>query len=149
MEAITPLTCGIYPSKKIIDLFRDAPRLGVVLGWMAGRDERILEEQIVRIGRRRAAKRMSHLLIELYVRLRQTGFPKHEAARVPVNQMLLSDALGMSHIHGHRVFRELDQMGLIERSSEGVQILDMEKLADFAEFDSSYLETSDFENLSI
>lgn len=140
VESITEMRLGYFSANLFFETIRKIPRLAVALMWMAGQDERVLEEQIVRVGRRRSTKRMAHLLIELHRRLRLAGLSREEAQFLPLNQSLLSDALGLSYIHAHRVFRELDKMGLIVRTYNNIQLLNLKLLADFADFDASYLE---------
>lgn len=140
VESIVTMKLDGFSADKLVETFRDAPRLALALAWMAGQDERILEEQIVRIGRRSSAKRMAHLLIELYRRLRLCGYTREEAIILPINQLILSDALGMSHIHTHRVFRELEKSKLIERQPRRIILHNISTLASLADFDESYLE---------
>ncbi|GKS70149.1 Crp/Fnr family transcriptional regulator [Nitrosomonas sp. PY1] len=140
VESITEMRLGYFSASLFFETIRKSPRLAAALMWMAGQDERVLEEQIVRVGRRRSIKRMAHLLAELHRRLRLAGLSREEAQFLPLNQSLLSDALGLSHIHAHRIFRELDKMGLIVRTHNSIQLLNLKLLADFADFDASYLE---------
>lgn len=140
VESIVSMKLGGFPADKLIETFRDAPRLALALAWMAGQDERILEEQIVRLGRRSSAKRMAHLFIELYRRLRLSGYTREQAVILPVNQLLLSDALGLSYIHTHRIFRELEKHELIERLPGRIILHNLSILASLADFDESYLE---------
>jgi CRP-like cAMP-binding protein len=149
VETIISMKLGGFPADKLIETFRDAPRLALALAWMAGQDERILEEQIVRIGRRSSAKRMAHLFIELYRRLRLCGYVREEAAVLPVNQILLSDALGLSHVHTHRIFRELEKHQLIERLPGRIVLHNLPVLASLADFDESYLEPISLSNAAL
>jgi CRP-like cAMP-binding protein len=137
VEAITPMTVGSIPATQALDTLTTTPRLGLVLAWMAGRDERILDEQIVRVGRRHGAVRMAHLLVELHVRLARAGLEKE--LELPLNQILLSDALGISHVHAHRLFRQLESKALIERRGQSVALIDLQGLAELAGFDVHYL----------
>ncbi|MCB1947385.1 Crp/Fnr family transcriptional regulator [Nitrosomonas sp.] len=140
VESISPMQLGNFQASRLVEVFRQVPKLAFVLAWMAGQDERILEEQIVRIGRRNSSKRMAHLMIELYRRMRLSGYAREEAVTLPVNQLLLSDALGLSHIHAHRIFRELEKNALIQRLSGRIILLNLPVLAALADFDESYLE---------
>ncbi|MCB1986022.1 MAG: Crp/Fnr family transcriptional regulator [Burkholderiales bacterium] len=149
VESISTMKLGCFPADQLVSTFRDAPRLALVLAWMAGQDERILEEQIVRIGRRRSAKRMAHLLIELYRRLRICGYTREQAIILPVNQLLLSDALGLSHIHTHRVFRELENHQLVERLPGRLILQNLAMLSALADFDESYLEPTSLRKASL
>jgi len=140
VESIVSMKLGVFPADKLIETVQDAPRLALALAWKAGQDERILEEQIVSLGRRSSAKRMAHLFIELYRRLRLSGYTREQAVILPVNQLLLSDALGLSHIHTHRIFRELEKHELIERLPGRIILHNLSILASLADFDESYLE---------
>lgn len=149
VESISTMKLGSFPAERLIDTFRDSPRLALVLAWMAGQDERILEEQIVRIGRRSAAKRMAHLFIELYRRLRLCGYTREHAVIFPVTQLLLSDALGLSHVHAHRVFRQLEKHQLVERSPGRLVLQNLTLLSSLADFDESYLEPKSLANTAL
>lgn len=140
VESISAMKLGSFPADQLVEIFRDAPRFALALAWMAGQDERILEEQIVRIGRRNSTKRMAHLFIELHRRLRLCGYTREQAIILPINQLLLSDALGLSHIHTHRIFRELEKHELIERQPSCIILQNLAVLASLADFDESYLE---------
>lgn len=142
VESITEMRLGYFSSELFLEAMRNVPRLAVALMWMAGQDERVLEEQIVRVGRRRSTKRMAHLLAELFRRLRLAGFSCEQAKFLPLNQLLLGEALGLSYIQAHRVFRELDKMGLIARTYNTIELLDIKSLVEFADFDESYLEAT-------
>src|SRR3546814_15761946 len=49
----------------LVTLFGNCPRLGAAFAWAAGRDEAILAEQVVRIGRRSAYERSEEHTSEL------------------------------------------------------------------------------------
>ncbi|MCH9697171.1 MAG: Crp/Fnr family transcriptional regulator [Gammaproteobacteria bacterium] len=149
VETLTSLNLFSYQSSRIIDLFQEKPKLALAISWIAGQDERILGEQIVRLGRRRSVKRMAHLLIELYKRLRNAGFTAEKSIELPLNQSLLGEALGLSHIHSHRAYRELEKNSLTLRSKQSIKLIDILKLADLADFDPSYLEPAIKPKLSV
>lgn len=140
IEALTPITLAQFRSQALLDAFNKSPRFAVALTWFAGQDERILAEQIVRVGRRNGAERMAHLLVELHLRRRRAGAGKKESRRFPITQVLLSDALGMSHVHAHRIFRRLARDGMVSREGTDLVLADPRALARLAGFDDSYLE---------
>lgn len=140
VEPLTPLTVHSFTPEKAFDTFRQSPQLSVALSWLAAQAERQLDEQLVRIGRRKATERMAHLLMELNYRLLRAGAPQQAAERFPLTQPLLADALGMSHIHTHRTFRELMSDGLVSLVEGKVVLRDRNALSRLAGFDSSYLE---------
>lgn len=138
--AIEPMVVGRLPSAEMPDVFQRLPRLAYVLAWIGGQDERILAEQIVRVGRRRATARMAHLFVELHTHLCRAGFASAAALRFPVTQPMLADALGMSHIHAHRTFKELSRQGLANRRDGHVELCDLSGLVSLAGFDTDYLD---------
>lgn len=140
VEAITPVSLAVFPSIELIDALAHTPRLLLALSWIAGQGERILDEQIARVGRRTAAERMAHLFVELHVRLLKLGRRKDEASVLPLTQALLSDTLGMSHVHANRCFRTLAREKLVALEDGRLVLLDPKRLARRAGFDASYLE---------
>lgn len=140
VETLTPVALSTFSFSRMLDTFRQAPRLALALSWLAGQDERQLDEQIVRIGRRNATERMAHLFMELHWRLAQAGIGGDAGGHLPLTQSLLADTLGMSHVHANRNFRGLVSAGLVELRHAGVQILNPAALAEIAEFDAAYLE---------
>lgn len=139
VEPLTPLTVHSFTPKMAFDAFRQSPQLAIALSWLAAQAERQLDEQLVRIGRRKATERMAHLFMELNYRLLRAGAPQQAAECFPLTQPLLADALGMSHIHTHRTFRELIRDGLVTLADGKVVLRDRNALSRLAGFDSSYL----------
>jgi len=142
VEAITPVTLAVFPSTDLIDALAHNPRLLLALSWVAGQGERMLDEQIARVGRRGAAERMAHLFLELYVRMMKLGMRREQASVLPLTQALLSDTLGMSHVHANRCFRTLTRENLVALKSGQLRLLDIERLAERAGFDPGYLDIS-------
>ncbi len=140
VEAITPNSMAVFPCTELVDALAHTPHLLLALSWIAGTGERMLDEQIARVGRRGAAERMAHLFVELHVRIRKLGIDKEEARVLPLTQALLSDTLGMSHVHANRCFGALSREGLVALQEGRLVLLDPRGLAERAGFDSSYLE---------
>lgn len=142
VEAVTPVSLAVFPSADLVDALAHTPRLLLAMSWIAGQGERMLDEQIARVGRRAAAERMAHLFVELHVRMLKLGMSKDQASELPVTQALLSDTLGMSHVHANRCFRALARDQLVELRDGRVVLLDPRALARRAGFDAGYLEHS-------
>lgn len=142
VEAITPATLAVFPSTELIEALAHTPRLLLAMSWIAGQGERMLDEQIARVGRRAAAERMAHLFLELHVRLLKLGLSREAASVLPLTQALLSDTLGMSHVHANRCFRTLTREKLVALRDGQLVLLDTGKLAQRAGFDAGYLEES-------
>lgn len=91
------------------------------------------------LGRRRADAALAHLVCELLIRLERRGLTKKESFRFPGTQGDLADMLGLSVVHINRTLAELRRLRLLEWSHNEVRVLDWERLAEFADFDDSYL----------
>ncbi|MDZ7753409.1 MAG: Crp/Fnr family transcriptional regulator [Gammaproteobacteria bacterium] len=140
VEALTALEVAAFPSARLVPVFQNCPRLALALSWLAGQDERLLHEQITRVGSRAATERMAHLFIELYLRLLRVGVDEEAARRLPLTQVMLAETLGMSHVHANRCFRELVRAGAAEARNSHVWLLDPDFLAKRGGFDAGYLE---------
>lgn len=92
------------------------PRLGAALLWAASRDEAMVVEHLVNIGRRRAIERTAHFFMELAERLTLVGLATEAEFNCPLSQFVLADALGLTAIHINRVLRQLRERKLMTRA---------------------------------
>ena len=102
-------------------------------------DEGTLRSWIVSMGRRSSTERVSHLLLELYVRASNTGLADNDEMALPLTQEVLADALGMTPVHANRVLQKLRHSGAIELQRGVLKILQPSALTRTAGFDDSYL----------
>ncbi|MDF1690554.1 MAG: Crp/Fnr family transcriptional regulator [Cycloclasticus sp.] len=143
VEALTRVELRSFSSDKMFEAFKTSPRLGIALTWLAGMDERQLDEQIVRIGIRNASERMAHMFLELHMRQMQAGIPDIDARHLPLTQSTLADALGMSHVHANRSFKFLVNKKLVTFKNHEIYLKDIKALVSLVDFDASYLETTE------
>jgi len=68
-EAIVDILAIEVPKQSLVDAFSNTPRLATAILRAASRDEAMVVEHLVRLGRRDAGKRMAHFLLELGARL--------------------------------------------------------------------------------
>ena len=117
-----------------------SPRLGVALGWAAAREQEILAEHLVNVGRRSAMERVAHLFLEFWARLRVRGLTTGgEHFSVPVTQTIVADTLGLSVVHVNRTLRQLSKQGIMESNRDKVVIHDIDRLQDIAGFNEDFL----------
>lgn len=135
VETVTDATLAEFASAELMDAFRESARLGAALCWIGGQDERFLEQQIVRIGALHATARIAHLLVELQLRLLRSGTPPADALSMPLNQKLIAEALGISHVHANRCCRNLEKKGLIETAPGSLTLLDPAELKKLCGYD--------------
>ncbi|WP_170403708.1 Crp/Fnr family transcriptional regulator [Ruegeria lacuscaerulensis] len=124
----------------LLEAFAQTPRLATAILWAVSRDEAMVVEHLVNIGRRDAGERMAHFLLELGVRLTQVGMANKTGYTCPLTQYHLADALGLSAVHVNRVLRQLREKGLVTFQSGQVVFDDYEGLVTLAGFDPTYLD---------
>jgi CRP-like cAMP-binding protein len=140
IEPITPVQASEVQSADLLEAFNSAPRLATAVLWAASRDEAMVVEHLVDIGRRDAKQRMAHFLLELGARLKLVGLATTAGYPCPLTQYMLADALGLSAVHVNRVLRELRDDGLVTFQQGKVTFDDYEGLATYSEFDRHYLD---------
>ena len=127
------------PLDVIDHVFDQNPGLAKALFWSAVCEAAIVGEHLIDTARRSAYERVSHLLLELFVRLKATGQTNGMSFNMPLTQELIGDALGLTTVHVNRTLRSLRQDRLIEMSCKCVTILDFDALSLLSDFDNSYL----------
>ncbi len=96
------------------------------------REEEQLMNYLVRVGRLTAAERLLNLLLELYDRLERVGLTKNDSFRMPITQLVLGEALGLSLVHTNRTLQKLRRSNLITLRRGVVTLRDRDKLAALA-----------------
>jgi CRP/FNR family transcriptional regulator, anaerobic regulatory protein len=87
VEALTPLTFDIT--------------------WLAAREEQLVDENLLSVGRRSALERTAYLLLHLFVRAQEVGLAKGHTIQFPFTQQHLADTLGMSLVHTNKTLKRL------------------------------------------
>ncbi|OSQ30685.1 Crp/Fnr family transcriptional regulator [Thalassospira sp. MCCC 1A03138] len=139
-EAITDITIAEISAQNMISTFSKSPRLASAVLWAASRDEAMVVEHLVNIGRRSAIVRTAHFLLELGNRLNLIGVGTKHTYPCPLSQYLLADALGLSAIHINRVLRQLREQDLMTFQKGIVHFKNLEKLIALADFQVGYLD---------
>jgi len=140
IEPITRIEASEVQAGELLTLFNSTPRLAAAMLWAASRDEAMVVEHLVGIGRRDARERTAHFLLELGARLKLVGLATTSGFACPLSQNMLADALGLSAVHVNRVLRELRERGLVTFQHGQVTFEDLEGLVALADFDMTYLD---------
>lgn len=140
IEAATRIEASEVLASDILDAFSHAPRLATAVLWAASRDEAMVVEHLVNVGRRSAEERMAHFLLELGARLMLVGLGDETGYTCPLTQYHLADALGLSAVHVNRVLRQLRDEGLVTFQKGQVTFDDIQSLQELAGFDMAYLD---------
>jgi CRP-like cAMP-binding protein len=140
VEPITRVEASQIHRSDLIAAFSKTPRLATAVLWAASRDEAIVVEHLVGLGRRNATERMAHFLLELGSCLRLVGLGDRTGYACPLSQYLLADALGLSAIHVNRTLRELREQGLLTFQKGKVLFDDYDACVKLAGFNVAYLD---------
>lgn len=140
VEPVTAVEASEVLMEDLLEAFNETPRLGTAVLWAASRDEAMVVEHLVGIGRRDAKERTAHFLLELNARLKLVGLTTNSGYACPLSQYMMADALGLSAVHVNRVLRELREAELVTFQHGKVTIHDFEGLVELADFDIAYLD---------
>lgn len=132
--ALTDAVVSTVDSARILQIFSKFPRLGAAILWAASRDEAMVVEHLVSIGRRSAIERTAHLFMELAERLNLIGLASEVEFKCPLSQYVIADALGLTAIHVNRILRQLRERDLLTAARGTVKIHDLNGLRTLSGF---------------
>src|SRR4051794_34333120 len=138
--AVTDAVVAEVPARHMLEAFRALPRLGAAILWAASRDEAMVVEHLVGLGRRDALTRTAHFLVELGLRLELVGLGTGAGFACPLSQYQLADVLGLTAIHLNRVLRRLREQGLVTFRDGRVAFHDLPRLRALAGHHGGYLD---------
>jgi CRP-like cAMP-binding protein len=139
VAALTPVTVATFPHESIRALTARSATLTELLWRSTLIDAATNRQWIVSIGSRGAAARLAHLFCEMFLRMERIGMTQGHDYDLPVTQIDLADACGLTAVHANRMLRHLRERGLVEFRQGVVRILNWDRLRDYAEFDPGYL----------
>jgi CRP/FNR family transcriptional regulator, anaerobic regulatory protein len=135
VEALGEATLCVFSRDRIIELFREQPKLGYDLTWLAAKEEAALDEHLVSIGRRTARERIAYLALFLVTRGTETGIVKKNKLDISITQAQIADTLGLSIVHANRTLQSLRRSKIIEWTLNDIRVPDMEAARNFAHYD--------------
>src|SRR5262249_38703282 len=136
VRALTDCSIGIIEYRDLDRAIERHRKLALALWRTTMLEASILRERLVNVKPRPALERVSHLLCEQLQRRRAIGI---DSGVVPLTQIDLADAAGLSVVHMNRVLQDLRKLGVISASSRTIEVVNRERLAKIANFDSRYL----------
>jgi len=104
------------------------PNLAHAARVMSYWDDRLLCNQIVRLGRQTACSRFAHLMLELRERLDRVGQVENDCFAMPLTQDVLADVLGFSVVHVNRTVQQLRRDGLLDVRNGMVTLIRLKQL---------------------
>lgn len=139
LATLTEATVALIPHEDVRDLTTRFPGIAAVLWRDTLVDAAIFREWMVCMGRRSAFEHIAHLFCELYLKQEAVGLAGEHRCPLPITQVDIADAMGLSNVHVNRVLKEMRGQGLITLHSQTLVIQAWEKLLEASEFDATYL----------
>ena len=137
VEALTDTQLCAFGQDQLWRIFQQQPRLGYNVTWLCASEERLVDENLVTVGRRSAAERIAMLLINLWRRAERVALVDEEGAvEFPLTQQHIADALGLSLVHTNKTLRKLERLGLHALDAGRLRLLDTRALERLADYDS-------------
>lgn len=136
VAALTDCSIGIIEHKNVEQLIAQYPSLGLALWRASMLEASIFRKRLLNVGRQPALQRVAHLLCEQLARREAVGI---NGATIPLTQMDLADAAGLSIVHINRTFQELRRLDILSKGSRTIKVVNRNRLAILAGFDGNYL----------
>jgi CRP/FNR family transcriptional regulator, anaerobic regulatory protein len=132
VEALSDMVLCVFPRERLWELYRGHPSLAFDLTWIASREEQMLAEHLVSVGRRHALERIAFVLLHLFLRAEQVRMTSDNKVEFPFTQQHLADALGMSLVHTNKTLRRLIASKAARWKNRTFEVLDREALTAMA-----------------
>ena len=135
VEALTDVMLCVFPREKLWDLYTDYPTLAFDVTWLAAREEQMLDEGLLSVGRRTAMERLAYLLLAIFQRAEEVGLTKGNSIQFPFTQQHVADTLGMSLVHTNKTLQRLSATKAMRWKERKFEILDRELLTKIASYE--------------
>ena len=135
VEALSPVVLCVFQRDRLDELFRNHPGLGFDITWLASREERMLDDHLLSLGRRTAMERAAYLIAFLHQRAAAVGLDGSKLLHIPITQLHVADTLGLSIVHTNKTLRKLADRKLIRWLDRTCEVLDVDGLMELAEWD--------------
>jgi CRP-like cAMP-binding protein len=136
--ALSACTVAHVPHDFLHRISETHPHLTRLL-WLHTALDSAIHRQWIMTMSRDALGQAAHLFCELFLRLQVVGQTDGKSFRLPITQVEMGDALGISAVHANRTIQQLRAQGLIAWRGDVVVIEDWERLQEVAEFDPAFL----------
>jgi CRP-like cAMP-binding protein len=131
LEALSPMLLCVFERDQLPELYRDHPGLAYDITWLASREEQMLDENLLSVGRRTAIERAAYLIAFIHARAKSVGLNRN-TSEIPITQQHIADTLGLSLVHTNKTLRKLIERKLISWKDGACKVLDAETLQKIA-----------------
>lgn len=134
VEALSPMLLCMFERDRLMELYRGYPGLAYDITWIASREERMLDENLLSVGRRSALERAAYLLAFIASRAQKVGMDGTGKVEIPITQQHVADTLGLSLVHTNKTIRKLIDRKLVQWRDGGCKVLDIKGLMALADW---------------
>lgn len=134
IEALSPMILCVFQRDKLPTLFSSFPSLAYDITWIASREEQMLDEILLSVGRRTALERAAYLFAFLFQRAKSVGMVKGNTLVLPLRQQHVADTLGLSIVHTNKTLKKLASRGALRWLDRGCEVLDEKVLLDVSKW---------------
>ncbi len=135
VESLSPVVLCVFQRDRLPGMFQKHPGLAFDITWLASREERMLDENLLSVGRRSAFERAAYLIAFIYQRAARVGLAEHKRLLIPITQQHVADTLGLSIVHTNKTLRKLMDRNLIRWHDRACEVLDEDGLLEAAGWD--------------
>jgi CRP-like cAMP-binding protein len=135
VEALSPMLLCVFERDNLYELYRNHPGLGFDITWIASREERMLDEHLLSVGRRTALERVAYLIAFIFSRAKAVSITGGRATEIPITQQHVADTLGLSLVHTNKTIRKLADRKLIQWGDRGCTVNDLAGLMGVARWE--------------
>ena len=140
IATVTPSLVATVPRARMRELVDLCPIVTRAFWWAQLVDLGVARSWIASLGRRGSAERVAHLMCELYVQASVHGLTNGDRCTMPLSQIMLADALGLTPVHVNRVLRAFKAQGIMQLTRGALVVSKIAELVRIAGFDDSYLQ---------
>ena len=137
--AVGPTLIGLVTHQELVALIKQQVTIGFALWRETLIDAAIFREAITNNASRPVRARMAHFFCEQYYRAKASGLADSSFCTLPISQIQLGEALGMSVVTTNRTLQSLRKSGAVEFRGGVLNVRNWKRLADIGEFDPRYL----------
>jgi CRP-like cAMP-binding protein len=136
--ALTDTVVCPFSKDHLNKMFRDSEKLRRIFFLINSREQALLYERLISLGRRTAMERLSHFIAEIALRNNNIGSGRIPTFDFPLSQGHLADILGLSNVHVSRSLNDLKNSGYIDYTRKTMTIKNHNKLLQLANFDPRF-----------
>lgn len=128
VEALSAMVLCVFPRNQFHTLYTQQPSLAFDVTWLSANQERLLDAQLLTVGRRNALERVAFVIWHLFNRARDLGMTRGSRVSFPLTQQHLADPLGLSLVHTNKTIKRLRTTNCVRWTERWLEVDDEAQL---------------------